>query len=277
MSDLYFGLFLITLLAIPVLLIIGIVRLFKKRTSKKYFWAALGSFLAMIIFGFLLASVTPPAKKEKPVKTVAEQSTTEKPTTEKPTTEKPTTEKPTTEKPTTEKPTTEKPTTEKPTTEKPTTEKPTTEKPTTETPTTEKPTTEKPTTETPTTEKPAQKKVATAGPNHVYGPIKVKNIKDNGVFYVDEKTHKTYLGDKKEIFQAEKEIDENLGVTVATDMSFLSQHAFDFMEDDATQIQKISDKEFVYESKKLGKKYDVIYSAPDGKTVTRIIVSQHQD
>ncbi|TDM15726.1 hypothetical protein [Macrococcus bovicus] len=159
------------------------------------------------------------------------------------------------------------------TTEAPTIEKLTTEKATTEEETTEAPSTEAPTTEEPTTEAP---KEVIAGENNVYGSIG-SAFKEKGAFYVNEKGNVNLMGDKDNIYQAEKNFDSDLGLTVEMDEPFLTDHAFDFMEDDATMVQKISDNEFVYESKKLNKKYDVMFSRPDGKTVTRVIVSQHQE
>ncbi|MFC6117300.1 hypothetical protein ACFPVV_01535 [Macrococcoides bohemicum] len=114
-----------------------------------------------------------------------------------------------------------------------------------------------------------------ASENHVYGSMS-DNLKEKGLFFIDEKNNISYMGDKDNIFQVEKEIDKNLGITIDLDKNFLTEHAFDYMEDDASMVQQKSENEFVYESKKIGKKYDVIFSRPDGKIVERIIVSQHQ-
>lgn len=140
--------------------------------------------------------------------------------------------------------------------------------------TTEEPATvevkEKVTTEKPTTEKPKN----VASENNVYGPLKDKGAKEAGAFYVNDSKGISYLGDKDDIYQIEKTIDKNLGITVETDLNFLMQHAMDYMEDDATQTQQLSDSEFTYESKRINKEYSVTFSRPDGKTVERIIVSQ---
>ena len=57
------------------------------------------------------------------------------------------------------------------------------------------------------------------------------------------------------------------------DKDFLTNHAFDYMAEDAALIQTISDKEFVYESTSLGKRYLVVFS--NNEVISRVIVSQN--
>lgn len=111
----------------------------------------------------------------------------------------------------------------------------------------------------------------------VYGKLDIENYKrESDLLYRDEERNVLYLLAGDEIFQAEVNLDAALGINLEMDQSFLTGHAFDYMAEDASLVQTKSENEFVYESKILGKKYDVLFVSDTGDNViTRIIVSQH--
>lgn len=237
MNDLATILILLSIIAIPVFIALTLVNLIKKKSIKKTLFGILGSVVAVILFSILQVATTPEEVKKE---WAAEDKSAKKSNVKE----------------------------EKVTTEKETTEKATTEKPATEVDTTEEVTTEKSTTETPA--------IPAADNNNVYGKLTDKDAKDAGGIYINTEKDLTYTGDKNEIFQIEKQFESSLGLNVDIDSEFLMEHAHDFMQEDATQVQKISDNEFIFESQSIGKKYNVIFSRPDGKTVTRVIVSQYE-
>ncbi|KMT62522.1 hypothetical protein [Paenilisteria newyorkensis] len=127
----------------------------------------------------------------------------------------------------------------------------------------------------------AKKKAATTPvppADTVYGQLPKKKLtKRSSELYSDEKNGITYIvGDNNNIFQVEVDFDMALGINIEMDKSFLVEHAMDYMADDATLIQTKSDRDFVYESKKYKKKYDVLFvNDNDENIVTRVIVSKH--
>ncbi|MBC1561003.1 hypothetical protein [Listeria booriae] len=120
---------------------------------------------------------------------------------------------------------------------------------------------------------------ATAPPvDTVYGQLPDKKLtKRSSELYSDEKNGITYIvGDNNNIFQVEVDFDMGLGINIEMDKSLLIEHAMDYMAGDADLIQTKSDREFVYESKKYNKKYDVLFvNDNDENIVTRVIVSKH--
>ncbi|MFJ5772549.1 hypothetical protein [Psychrobacillus sp. NPDC093180] len=111
----------------------------------------------------------------------------------------------------------------------------------------------------------------------VYGALDIDSYKkESDMMYRDVDRNVLYLLADDQIFQAEVILDGDLGVNVDMDLPFLTGHAMDYMAEDASLIQTKSATEFVYESKQLGKKYDVLYASDTGNNViTRVIVSQH--
>ncbi|KGL37407.1 hypothetical protein EP56_18080 [Listeriaceae bacterium FSL A5-0209] len=112
----------------------------------------------------------------------------------------------------------------------------------------------------------------------VYGQLPKKKLKENSSgMYSDEKNDITYMTDERnEIYHVEVHFDKSLGLNIEMDKSFLVEHAMDYMADDANLIQTKSDRDFVYESKKYKKKYDVLFvNDNDENIVTRVIVSKH--
>ena len=120
-------------------------------------------------------------------------------------------------------------------------------------------------------EKPAATPTIEAGT--VYGTLDTTSLKETAnSMYMDEKNNVLYLMAGEEIFQVEINFDSALGLNAELDRQFLMDHALDYMAEDATLTQTVSDKEFVYESASLGKSYTVTFSGEEA--ITRVIVSQ---
>lgn len=114
--------------------------------------------------------------------------------------------------------------------------------------------------------------VAEAGT--VYGSLDTANLKKNSdSLYLDEERNVLYLMAGEEVFQVEVNLDAALGLNIEMDKQYLTDHAAGYMAEDASLTQTISDKEYVYESASLGKKYTVTFSGEEA--VTRVIVSQY--
>jgi hypothetical protein len=114
--------------------------------------------------------------------------------------------------------------------------------------------------------------------NLVYGRlIESDMIKiSEGYFKEKERQFVRYIEADGIVFQVEVHLDSNMKINIKQDLSFLTEHVFDHMEDDSTLIQTKSNIEFVYESKKIGKKYDVMFVSDTGNEyITRVIVGQH--
>lgn len=101
--------------------------------------------------------------------------------------------------------------------------------------------------------------------------MKLKKTSDS--MYLDEERDVMYLMAGEEVFQVEVNFDPALGLNVELDKAHLTNHAMDYMAADASLVQTVSEKEFVYESASLGKKYTVVFSGEEA--VTRVIVSQN--
>lgn len=126
-----------------------------------------------------------------------------------------------------------------------------------------------------TTQEEVSENILASG-NTVYGKLEDNNAKKmSDLMYFNEQRGIYYLVlEDSTIYQAEVSFDLNMGLNLDMDISFLSEHAHDYMEDDANLIQTLSPVEFIYESKKLQKQYEVMYSTIDG-IVERVIISQH--
>ena len=75
--------------------------------------------------------------------------------------------------------------------------------------------------------------------NTVYGNFDKKGFKKvNDMLYRDEERDVLYMVADGKVFQVEVNLDSSLGINLKMDNSFLIEHAFDYMAEDATLIEK---------------------------------------
>ncbi|UTH10947.1 hypothetical protein [Macrococcoides canis] len=94
--------------------------------------------------------------------------------------------------------------------------------------------------------------------------------------YYDKKKKIRYFTDNYYIYLIEKEFDKKLRLNLEMDKDFLIEHAKDFMEDDAVEIEQPTEKDFVFHSNKINKNYYITYASDVPGSITRVIISQNK-
>lgn len=109
--------------------------------------------------------------------------------------------------------------------------------------------------------------------NTVYGKLTDTRAKEvAGMYYNQEDDLNYIVGDNKEILQIEKSF-EDLPLDENIDQSLIKEHTLDYMEDDASIKDTISDSEFKYYSPSTDKTYNVVYEKNDENKIINIIIS----
>ncbi|WP_147641421.1 hypothetical protein [Staphylococcus nepalensis] len=109
--------------------------------------------------------------------------------------------------------------------------------------------------------------------NTVYGKLTDTKAKEVAGMYSNQEDDLNYIvGDNKEILQIEKSF-EDLPLDENIDQSLIKEHTLDYMEDDASIKDTISDSEFEYYSPSTDKTYNVVYEKNDESKIINIIIS----
>lgn len=124
----------------------------------------------------------------------------------------------------------------------------------------------------------AKEKVPIASQNTVYGVLDTTGLtKENDELYKDESNDILYsVVENNNIFQVIIGLGEDSTFDKNKDNSHLMELAMDYMNNDASLVQALSDESFIYNSPSLNKKYQVDFSLGLNQNVVGIYVTQYE-
>ena len=90
----------------------------------------------------------------------------------------------------------------------------------------------------------------------------------------EDKSGNHYVVADGNVFQVTVDF-ERIHLDTNLDSELLTDHIYDYIEEDSELIQKKSESSFVYESKKYNKLYDVDYVLDEQGLIMSLLITQH--